>query len=67
MSDITDYLIGLNKLGIRHEVLEHPELKEATDVQAYFGDDLSGSCPTLIMKAGDKFIALIKVCLRGNF
>src|SRR3989344_5166541 len=60
MSDITDYLIGLNKLGIRHEVLEHPELKEATDVQAYFGEDLSGSCPTLIMKAGDKFIALVK-------
>ena len=57
---IRKYLDGLGELGVGFEVLEHPELKAATDVQAYLGDTLAGSAQTLIMKAGEQFVAIIK-------
>jgi tryptophanyl-tRNA synthetase len=57
---IQKYSEELKQLGIEHQVLEHPHLVEAEKVQAFLGDNLSGSCPTLIFKAGDKFIALVK-------
>jgi tryptophanyl-tRNA synthetase len=60
---VQKYSQELTKLGIEHQILEHPSLVEAEEVQAYLGDDLSGSVPTLIMKAGEEFVAVVK---RGN-
>jgi tryptophanyl-tRNA synthetase len=61
--DVRKYAEELNKLGIETQVLSHPLLVEAEEVQAFLGDDLSGSVPTLVMKAGDGFVAVLK---RGN-
>ncbi len=57
---VKKYSEELDRLRIEHQVFEHPYLTEADKVQEYLGDNLSGSCPTLIFKAGDKFVALIK-------
>lgn len=57
---VSQYSEQLNELGIEHQLLEHPDLRVATEVQAYLGDTLAGCAQTLIMKAGDKFIAIIK-------
>ncbi len=57
---VQKYSEELKKLGIEHRVMEHPDMVEAEKVQAYLNDDLSGSCPTLIFKAGDNFVALVK-------
>lgn len=55
-----DYSQSLKKLGIKHEILEHPELKKAIDVQEYFGQTLDDSVPTMIMKADNSFVAIVK-------
>lgn len=57
---VQKYSEQLEALGIRYQALDHPHFVEADKVQAYLNDDLSGSCPTLIFKAGGRFIALVK-------
>lgn len=57
---ILDYSEKLKRLGIKHEILEHPEMRDAVDIQKYFGLTLSESIPTLIMKTNDKFVAVLK-------
>jgi tryptophanyl-tRNA synthetase len=54
------YSEELLRLGIEHQAREHESLVKAADVQKALGDDLSGSMPTLIMKAGDRFVAVVK-------
>jgi tryptophanyl-tRNA synthetase len=58
--NVQKYSEELRKLGIEHRMLDHPYLVEAEKVQEFLGDNLSGSCPTLIFKAGNKFVALVK-------
>jgi tryptophanyl-tRNA synthetase len=60
---VQKYIDELNKLGIETQVLTHPSLVAAEEVQAYLGDDLGGSVPTLVFKAGEEFVAVLK---RGN-
>lgn len=55
-----DYSNTLKKLGIEHEVLGHPEMRDAFDVQKYFGLTLAESIPTLIMKTDSGFVAVLK-------
>ncbi len=58
--NVQNYSEQLKELGIEHQILKHPHLVDAEKVQAFLGDDISGSVPTLIMKAGDKFVAILK-------
>lgn len=58
--NILDYSEKLKKLGVKHEILEHPEMRDAVDVQKCFGLTVAESIPTLIMKANDKFVAILK-------
>lgn len=60
---VQKYSEELKKLGIEHQLIEHPRLTEVADVQAFAGEDMGGSGQTLVMKAGDKFVAVVK---RGN-
>lgn len=57
------YCRKLTELGITNEKLEHPELKGKIDVLEYLNLTFSDCIPTLIMKADDKFIAIV---LRGD-
>ncbi len=65
MSDqnIISYCNELTKLGIENRILEHPTLKAKIDVLNYLQLDASDCVPTLIMKADNKFIAVV---IRGD-
>ena len=54
-----DYSKKMTELGIDNKVLEHSSLVEAADVVAELGYTLDDSVATLIMKADDKFIAIL--------
>lgn len=57
---ILDYSASLKKLGIFHEIMEHPAMRDAFDVQKFFGLTLAQSVPTLIMKTDHEFVAVLK-------
>jgi len=57
---VQDYDRRLNELGIEHTFIEHPALKEVVDVMSYLGLPLKLSSATLIMKADDDFVAIIR-------
>ncbi len=57
---VEEYSQELKKIGIGHEIMEHPAMREAVDVQNFFGVTLAESVPTLIMKADSKFVAILK-------
>ncbi len=65
---VSEYSETLKKLGIKHKILEHPELKTVEDVQKYLGFGLNEALATLIMKTEKGFIAIIKRgdCLLNN-
>ncbi|MCL4364240.1 tryptophan--tRNA ligase [Patescibacteria group bacterium] len=57
---VLEYSNELKRLGINHEILEHPELVSVEDVQKYLGFGLDEALATLIMKTEKGFVALIK-------
>lgn len=57
---LTDYGRLLTNLGIGHSIISHPELHTPPEVQAHLGITSSDGFSTLIMKAGDRFIAVIR-------
>lgn len=57
--NILTYCNDLTKLDIENKILEHPSLKSKDDVLNYLHLTLSDCIPTLIMKADDKFIAVV--------
>ncbi|KKT75644.1 MAG: Tryptophan-tRNA ligase [Microgenomates group bacterium GW2011_GWA2_44_7] len=57
---VQKYSDELKKLGIGHEIVEHPELKTPPEVMGYLGLPLSLSVPTLVMKADNGFIAFVR-------
>lgn len=57
---VKKYSEELKKLGIEHEILEHPQLLTVIAVQKYLGFGLPDAAATLVMKAGDNFVAIIK-------
>lgn len=57
---VKHYCGELKKLGIEHEILEHPQLVTVEEVQKYLGYGLDDAGATLVMKADDKFVAIIK-------
>ena len=57
---VLEYSETLKKLGIEHKFAEHPELKTPLEVQSYLGLTLADGLSTLIMKADNEFVALIR-------
>lgn len=57
---VLEYSETLKKLGIEHEILEHPELFAVEDVQKYLDFGLDEALATLIMKTEQGFVAVIK-------
>lgn len=57
---VKDYSQSLKKLGIGHEIAEHPSLKTPTEVQGYLGLTLADGLSTMIMKADDEFVSVIR-------
>ena len=56
----TDYSKKMVELGIKNKILEHSSLVEAADVVAELGYTLDDSVATLIMKADNDFIAVLR-------
>ena len=54
------YSNQLRKLGIEHNLFEHPQLISVAEVQKYLGYGMDDSAATLLMKAGDQFVAIIR-------
>ncbi|MEK7470703.1 MAG: tryptophan--tRNA ligase [Patescibacteria group bacterium] len=57
---VTDYDQKLSELGIEHSFIEHPAIKEVGDVMNFLNLPLSESSATLLMKADDSFVAIIR-------
>jgi len=57
---VQQYIDELKKLGISNTVLEHPQLISVAAVQKYLGYGMEDSAATLVMKADDHFVAIIR-------
>lgn len=57
---VLQYIKELKKLGINHEILEHPSLVSVEDVQKYLGFGLDEALATLIMKTEKGYVAIIR-------
>lgn len=57
---ILAYSQELKKLKIDHKVVEHPDLKTPVEVQSFLGLTLADGLSTMIMKADDFFVAVIR-------
>ena len=57
---VKKYIEELKQLGIDFKVLEHPQLISVEKVQEYLGFGMSDAGATLLMKADDNFVAIIK-------
>ncbi len=62
MNDISvqKYSDELTKLGIAHEIVEHPELVASVDVLGYLGLKLVNGLSTLVFLADGKPVALVR-------
>jgi tryptophanyl-tRNA synthetase len=58
--NVKQYSEQLNKLGIEHSFMEHPEMVDVADIYQYFGLDSSTGLSTLVMKADEEFVAVIR-------
>lgn len=57
---VKKYSDQLTKLGIEHKILEHPASKSIDEVITSLGKTRSDSAATLVMKAGDEFVSIIR-------
>jgi tryptophanyl-tRNA synthetase len=57
---IMEYSVELDKMGIGHEIKDHPLLKTPAETQAYLGLEMSDGLSTMIMRTGDKYIAVLR-------
>ena len=57
---VKKYCQELDRLGIKYEILEHPQLITVEEVQKYLGYEMDDAGATLVMKAGDHFVAIVK-------
>src|SRR3990167_4914591 len=58
--NINDYENKLKELGISYVKAEHPDLRTPAEVQNYLGLTLADGLSTMIMKADDDFVAIIR-------
>ena len=59
-NEVTRYSEQLNKLGIDHKIVGHPDLRTPAEVQGFLGLTLADGLSTMIMKADDFFVAVIR-------
>lgn len=59
-AEVEKYSQSLEKLGIDHEIVEHPESGIILEVVKFLDLTLAETLPTMIMKTGNEFIALIR-------
>ncbi len=57
---VLEYSKELTKLGIKHKILEHPALVEVEDVQKYLGSTLEDAGATILMKADNNIVAVVR-------
>jgi len=57
---VVDYSEALKSLGIGHKLLEHPHLVNPEEVQSYLGETVADCVASLVMKADDKFVVILK-------
>lgn len=57
---VLEYSETLTKLGIENQILEHPSSKSIDEVVSSLGKTRSDSAATLVMKAGDEFISILR-------
>jgi len=60
--EVKEYSQTLTDMGIDNEIAEHPDLKIPPEVQEYLGLTLADGLATMLMKAGDKFIVVVRRC-----
>lgn len=58
--NLKQYSDTLASLHINHEIKNHPILKTPPEVCAYLGITLAHGLSTMIMKADDKYVAIIR-------
>jgi prolyl-tRNA editing enzyme YbaK/EbsC (Cys-tRNA(Pro) deacylase) len=59
---VKEYSKTLTTMGIDNEIVEHPDLKTPPEVQGYLGLTLADGLSTMLMKAGDKFVVVVRRC-----
>src|SRR3989338_10447129 len=57
---VQEYSESLKKLGIENKILDHPASKNIDEVVVSLGLTRSESAATLIMKADNEFVAIIR-------
>src|SRR6186997_3009023 len=57
---VRKYDHSLNELGIKHSFIEHPLFIEVRDVMEFLKLPMKESSATLVMKADDSYIAIIR-------
>lgn len=57
---VQKYSESLTNLGIANEIVEHPSLKEVEAVLDYLGLQFSDAASTMILKTGDRFVAVVR-------
>lgn len=57
---ILAYSQELKKLNIDHKIIEHPDLRTPAEVQSFLGLTLADGLSTMIMRADNSFIAVIR-------
>lgn len=57
---VQQYGDQLTKFGIKHSLLEHPQLISVAEVQKFLGFGMDESAATLLMKTDDSFVAIIR-------
>lgn len=55
-----DYSEALKSLDIEHKILEHPHLVNPEEVQGYLGEAVADCVASLVMKADDRFVVILK-------
>ncbi|MCR4330228.1 MAG: YbaK/EbsC family protein [Candidatus Roizmanbacteria bacterium] len=55
-----DYSDALKALDIEHKILEHPHLVNPEEVQGFLGETVADCVASLVMKADDKFVVILK-------
>ncbi len=58
--NIKEYSSTLQRLGIRHDIVEHPELHTPLKTQSYLHLKMSDGLSTLVMKADDHYIVVLR-------
>jgi len=57
---VKEYSDLLRSIGIDNRIVEHPKLQKAVEVLGYLGLTLADGSATMIMRADDRFVAVVR-------